>query len=119
MKTAVVMGASPNPKRFSYKAVNLLKDYGHKVFALGIRKGTIRDTEIITDWKIEEEIHTITLYLRAELQKQYYDFMLGLKPQRIIFNPGTENKEFKKLAKENNIEVIEACTLVMLNTGAY
>ena len=64
-------------------------------------------------------MHTITLYLNSQRQKAYYDYILGLKPQRIIFNPGTENLELIKLAKEQGIEIEIACTLVMLSTGAY
>lgn len=118
MKT-IVLGASPNPERFSYRAVSLLISYEHEVVPLGIRKGEIAGNEIITDFPQIENVHTITLYLGAKNQVKYYDYILNLRPQRIIFNPGTENPELKTLARENNIEVIERCSLVMLNSGHY
>lgn len=118
MKT-VVLGASPNPERYSYKAVSSLKHYGHEVIAIGKRKGIISNIEIINDTPYIEDVHTVALYLSPENQKQYYDYIISLKPKRIIFNPGTENEELKQLAKQNNIEVVEWCVLVMLSTNNY
>jgi predicted CoA-binding protein len=66
-----------------------------------------------------EGIDTVTLYLNPRNQQEYYDFILSLKPKRIIFNPGTENEELEKLAEKNGIQPVEACTLVMLGTGQY
>lgn len=65
------------------------------------------------------DIDTVTLYLNANNQKEYYDYIIALHPKRIIFNPGTENEELAELAIQNDIKPLEACTLVMLNTGQY
>ncbi len=118
MKT-LVLGASPNITRFSNKAVNLLSDYGHEVVPLGIRKGIINDIDILLGKPELKDIHTVTLYLGQTKQKDYYNYILSLNPKRIIFNPGTENEEFRKLAEQQNIETVENCTLVMLNTGIF
>ena len=118
-KKTIVLGASPNPSRFSYKAVLRLQKFGHEVIPIGLRKGSIDGIEIITEKNQYHNIHTITLYLNANNQKDYYDYILTSKPQRIIFNPGTENFELAELAKKNNIEVVEMCTLVMLSMGIY
>ena len=120
MKTTVVIGASPNPDRFSFKAVTKLRKHDHKVIAVGIRNGTIADVEILLGQpEIKENIDTITLYIGPARQVAEYDYILSLNPKRIIFNPGTENEEFKKLAKDKNIEVVEDCTLVMLRKRIY
>ncbi len=119
MKITAVLGASPNPDRFSYKAVEMLKSYGHEVLAFGRRSGKINESHIRTDWQTEEKVHTVTLYLRPELQKPHYNFIFDLQPQRLIFNPGTENPELLDLACKKNIEVVEACTLVMLSRNIY
>jgi predicted CoA-binding protein len=87
--------------------------------AIGKRKGKAGEVEIDTEPKPMGDIDTITLYLNPQNQKQYYDYIISLKPKRIIFNPGTENPELYKLARQNNIQVLEACTLVMLSTGQY
>lgn len=118
-KKTLVLGASPNPARYSYLAVNKLSRYNQPVVAIGKRKGKAGEVEIDTEQKAIEDIDTITLYLNPQNQKQYYDYIISLKPKRIIFNPGTENPELYKLARENNIQVLEACTLVMLSTGQY
>ena len=115
----LVLGASPNEARYSNKAVKLLSAYKHKVFPVGIRNGEISGIEIMIGKPKLTNIHTVTLYLASEKQVAYYEYILELKPKRIIFNPGTENNELLQLAKENNIEVIEHCTLVMLNTGIF
>ena len=119
MKKTVVLGASDNPARYSYLAVEKLNRYGHPVVAIGKTEGLVGNTKIITDRLIEKEVDTVSLYLNPQLQKQYYDYILSLHPKRIIFNPGTENEELFDLAKANGIEPMEACTLVLLGTGQY
>jgi len=118
-KKTLVLGASENPGRYSYLAVNRLLDHDHEVVAIGKSKGTIRDVAIETDQTIREGIDTITLYLNPDNQKKYYDYILETKPKRIIFNPGTENIELESLAEGAGIQTLEACTLVMLSTGQY
>jgi len=118
-KKTLVLGASPNPERFSYKAVLRLMAYNHEVVALGTRKGEINGIIIHTQPEPFPNIHTVTLYLNPIRQKDYYDYILSLKPTRIIFNPGTYNPELIKIAKEHHIETIEMCTLVMLSTNSY
>jgi uncharacterized protein len=118
-KKTLVIGASENPQRYSYLAVQKLKAYKHPVIALGKRPGHIGNTTIETEHKNFDGIDTITLYLNAVRQKEYYDYILSLQPKRIIFNPGAENDELYELAKARGIIVEEACTLVMLSTGQY
>jgi predicted CoA-binding protein len=118
-KRTVVLGASPNPMRYSYLAVNRLRANQHPVIAIGKRVGTVSDVSINTDHPHIDGVHTITLYLNANNQKQYYDYIMSLRPKRIIFNPGAENDELAKMAAREGIQAIEACTLVMLSTGQY
>lgn len=119
MKKTLVLGASENPSRYSYLAVNRLLQHHHPVVAIGRRKGKVQDVDIITGQPEMNDIDTVSLYLNPGNQKPYYDYILSLHPKRIIFNPGTENPELEKMAKEKGIEPIEACTLVMLGTGQY
>ncbi|MGM0529931.1 MAG: CoA-binding protein [Bacteroidota bacterium] len=119
MKKVMVLGASPNKQRFSHTCVKSLMHYGYEVIPIGVRKGEINGKEIIQGKPSVEDLHTVTLYLGPRNQEEYYDYILGQKPQRIIFNPGAENPYFAELAEENGIEVIEYCTLVMLNSGNF
>jgi predicted CoA-binding protein len=118
-KKTLVLGASQNPERYSYLAVNKLSRFHHPVIAIGKRKGKAGEVEIDTEQKPIRDIDTVTLYLNPKNQKPYYDYILSLKPKRIIFNPGAENDELSKLAEQNGIKVMEACTLVLLSTGQY
>ncbi|NSL88622.1 CoA-binding protein [Chitinophaga sp. Mgbs1] len=118
-KRTVVLGASPNPERYSFMAVNRLKSKGHPVVAIGSRAADIGDTPIITTPPAVEDVDTVTLYLNPARQQQYYDYILQLKPRRIIFNPGAENTELENIARKNNIEPVNACTLVLLSTGQF
>lgn len=118
-KKTLVLGASDHPERYSFLAMNRLKHHGHDVVGIGKHKAVVAGEEIFTEQVPLEDIHTVTLYLNPGHQQQYYNYILALKPQRIIFNPGTENEELFQLAKQNNIEPVEACTLVMLSTGQY
>jgi uncharacterized protein len=119
--TTVIIGASPDPSRYAYMAASLLLKYEYEFEPVGIKKGTIFGKEIqdIKKFPNFPEVDTITLYIRPELQMQWADYVLSLKPKRIIFNPGTENIELEKQANDLGIETIEACTLVMLNTNQY
>ena len=118
-KKTVVLGASDNPSRYSYVAVEKLIRYGHPVIAIGKKIGHIANTAITTERPGEKEVDTVTLYLNPANQKQYYDYIISLHPKRIIFNPGAENQELYDLAKANGIEPVQACTLVLLGTGQY
>jgi len=119
MKRTLVLGASPNPIRFSHKAVKSLVRHGHEVIPIGIREGDIMWQKIIIGKPKIKNIDTITLYLNPENQKEYYNYIIGLNPKRIIFNPGSENQELIELAMKSNIEVAIACTLIMLNSHKY
>jgi uncharacterized protein len=118
-KKTLVLGASGNPSRYSYLAIQRLRKNGHPVVAIGKRPSMVADVPVTTEKNKTEDVDTVTLYLNEQRQKEYYDYILSLHPKRIIFNPGAENDELAELAKKNKIEPIEACTLVLLSTGQY
>jgi len=118
-KKTLVIGASPKPHRYSYRAVSSLRSHGHDVVALAKRKNKVADVEIQTEFPDDEDIQTVTLYVGAPRQPEYYEPILSMKPKRVIFNPGAENQEFYSKLEEEGIEAIEACTLVMLATNQY
>jgi predicted CoA-binding protein len=119
-KTTLVLGASPNPERFSNKAVLRLLKRGIPVFAVGKREGTIGGLKINRNFPEDNaDIHTVTLYMNAVNQKENYEKIISLKPKRIIFNPGTLNPELAALANNNGIAVIESCMLEMLSSGRF
>lgn len=119
MSKTLVVGASPKPGRYAYLAVSELKKRGHEVVALGVHPGNIQGIPITTDKPLLKGIDTVTLYINAARQEEYYDYILEMKPRRIIFNPGSENPLFMRIAKLEGVEVLVACTLVMLSTGQY
>ncbi|MCB0518129.1 MAG: CoA-binding protein [Lewinellaceae bacterium] len=119
MKKTLVIGATPNPARYAYLAIRQLINHGHEVVALGAKEGEIEGVPILQGFPALEGIDTVTLYINPFRQEEYYDYILDLKPRRIIFNPGTENYAFMHRAKLEGVEVLDACTLVMLSTGQY
>ena len=118
-KKTLVIGASDNPSRYSYLAVQQLIRHGHPVIALGKRAGRVGDVTILTEKPADEDIDTVTLYLNPTHQEAYYDYILSLHPKRILFNPGAENQVFAEKAREQGIQAMEACTLVLLSTNQY
>ena len=118
-KPTLVIGASTNPSRYSHLAIHSLRKHGHDVVALAKRKGQVADVHILTEFPIDKNIDTITMYVGAQRQGEYYQHILDLKPKRVIFNPGSENQELINLLNNNGIEAVEACTLVLLSTGQY
>ena len=119
MKKTVVLGATPDPSRFAYKAAKMLLEYGHEIVPVGIKKGELFGHTIINDHSPIEDVDTITLYVGPKNQETLLDYIIDLKPKRIIFNPGTENDELIRIAKSRNIEPVIGCTLVMLSVGTY
>lgn len=121
MKKTVLVGATPNPARYAYVAAGRLTGSGHEWVPLGIKKGVIFGKEIL-DIRTRppiSDVDTVTLYIGPDHQREWYDYLLSLKPRRILFNPGAENPEFEKMAAARGIEAEEACTLVLLRTGQY
>lgn len=118
-KKTLVLGASDNPSRYSYLAIQRLRSHNHPVAGIGKKDTRVADITITKDKQNLKDIHTITLYLNPQHQREYYDYILSLKPKRIVFNPGAENAELAKLATEKGIQTLEACTLVMLSTNQY
>jgi predicted CoA-binding protein len=118
-KKTLVLGASDNPSRYSFMAINRLRAHQHPVVAIGNKEADVAGIHITKDKVNEDGVDTITLYLNPTNQKPYYDYILSLQPKRIIFNPGTENDELITMAEEKGIEPVIACTLVMLSTGQY
>lgn len=118
-KSTLVIGASENPYRYSWMAVNMLKEYGHKVHAVGIRPGQVNGVEIRTGQPAIENLHTISLYVGARHQPDLYSYILGLNPVRVIFNPGTENPDLMDILSKAGIAFEVACTLVLLRTGLF
>lgn len=119
MKKTLIIGASNNPERYAYKAAQRLLAYGHEIELLGLRPEVIFEKTIDTERKQYKGLDTVTLYVGPQRQPDYYDYVLSLKPKRVIFNPGTENEEFEKLLTDNGINAEEACTLVLLGMGQY
>lgn len=119
MKQTLIIGATPNPTRYAFKAASMLKAKGHEIINVGIKSGVVAGVEIEKPGDVHIGVHTITLYIGPEHQTEYFDYILNTHPKRVIFNPGTENDELEILLKENGIEALNACTLVLLATGQY
>ncbi len=118
-KKTLIIGASEKPERYANKAFHSLKNHQHEVVMIGNKEGVIDGVSIQKGNPLFNNIDTITLYLNPKNQEAYYDYILSLKPKRIIFNPGTENVEFQEIAKKQGIEIQEACTLVLLSINQY
>src|SRR4030042_2258454 len=119
MSKTLVLGANPDSSRYSYKCVKSLMKHGHEAVPVGKKPGQIEGIEILTGKPQVPDVHTISLYLSPENQKEYYDYILGLNPSRIIFNPGTSNKELIDLVKSKGIKVVIDCALLLLNSDSF
>jgi uncharacterized protein len=120
-KKTVIIGATTNPTRYAYLAAGMLSEYKHEIVPVGIKKGEVYGKQILSITERPEviDVDTVTLYIGPQHQPEHYEYILSLKPKRIIFNPGTENEEFEKLVEEAGTEALEACTLVLLRSGQY
>lgn len=120
-KKTVIVGATANPSRYAFLAAQMLTEYEHEIVPIGIKKEEVLGKQIL-DMRQKPaigQVDTITLYIGPDHQPEHYDYLLSLKPKRVIFNPGTENPEFGKKIEDTGAEALEACTLVMLRSGQY
>jgi len=115
----LVIGASVNPDRYSHKVVLKLLDSGIKVIPMGINQGNIADLVIVRPFEKQKNIHTVSIYIKPEVQKEYYKYIINLQPKRVLFNPGTENPTFSKILQKHNIYWENSCSLVLLSTNQY
>lgn len=115
----LIYGASTNPDRYAFKALSLLKEKGHEVFLKGNKAGIASSLVIHVDHNDFDHIHTVTLYVGPQNQQNLIEDLTQIKPARIIFNPGTENPKLYPEIDKLNIEVEEACTLVLLHTDQF
>ncbi|HXB29295.1 MAG TPA: CoA-binding protein [Puia sp.] len=118
-KKTVVLGASANPARYSFLAINRLREHNHPVIAIGKRPAQVADVTVQVNTTPNADLDTVSIYLNKDNQKNYYDYILSQHPRRVIFNPGAENPEFEMILADKGIKVMEACTLVLLATGQY
>lgn len=120
-KKTVIIGATTNPARYAYVAAGMLTEYKHEIIPIGIKKGEVYGTSILDVYQRPPigDVDTVTLYIGTQHQPEHYDYIMSLKPKRVIFNPGTENPEFEKMVEESGAEALEACTLVLLRSGQY
>ena len=118
-KKTLLIGASPNPARYANKAIRRLRSHGIEVVAIARRETEIEDVKVVKGMPYHPDIHTVTLYVGPPNQEEYLDYLVSLKPKRIIFNPGTYNRKLEEMARAAGIETLEDCTLIMLDTGDY
>ena len=118
-KKTLIIGASTDPTRYAFLAANRLLYYGHEIELIGRDEGKIGGKQIHINKPELEGVDTVTMYISPKRQPEYYDYIVGLKPKRVIFNPGTENPELESILYKNKIEPLKACTLVMLSTVQY
>jgi predicted CoA-binding protein len=120
-KKTVIIGATTNPSRYAYLAAAMLTENKHKIVPVGIKQGEVYGEKIlpINNRPLVDDVDTVTLYIGPRHQPEHYDYILSLKPKRVIFNPGTENDEFEKLIDASGAEALQACTLVLLRSDQY
>ncbi|MCS6821557.1 MAG: CoA-binding protein [Microscillaceae bacterium] len=118
-KKTLIIGATPNPERYAYKAASMLYKQAIPFVNMGIKAGEVLGQPILQEKTPLSDIHTVTLYISPNKQMEWREYIASLKPKRVIFNPGTENPEIRQYFESQGIQTIEACTLVMLSTGQF
>lgn len=123
MEVVAVIGASSDPSRYSHQAMELLKEYGHEALPVHPRETEVLGKKVVPNIgelvKAGQKVDTVTMYVNKEISRKYEKDLIELKPKRVIFNPGAENPPLEDALKQNGIEVLDACTLVMLRTNQF
>ncbi|HMP89669.1 MAG TPA: CoA-binding protein [Kiritimatiellia bacterium] len=116
-----VLGASTNPERYSNQAIRMLVEHGHSVIPVN---PAYEEIEGLAAAKSLDELEpgsvdTVTMYVGADRSRSLAETLKTLRPRRVIFNPGAENPELASALTSAGIETENACTLVLLRTGAF
>lgn len=115
-----VLGASPKPDRYAFRAMQMLRDYGHRAVPVNPAFDEILGERCYSSIRdVPQPIDTVTMYLGKPRSDPLIADILAAKPHRIIMNPGAENEDLAAQAEANGIEVVEDCTLVMLGSGTF
>lgn len=118
--SVAILGASPKPDRYAYRAMQLLREHGHRAIPINPAYEEVLGEKCYRSIaNVPDKIDTVTLYLGKARSNPLIDDIVGAKPRRIIMNPGAENGDLLTRARELGIEVIENCTLVMLRSGTF
>ncbi len=119
-ENVAVLGASCNPERYSYKAVATLLRHGHAVYPVSQRGDDVLEQPGFQSLsQIQDPLDTVTLYVNPQRLAPLVEEIVAAAPQRVIFNPGTESPDAQQRLLEAGIEVVEACTLVLLETAQF
>lgn len=119
MKT-LILGASSNPDRYSYKAMSMLTTSGYEVVLVHPTLKTINDIPVQNALcQVTHDIDTITVYVSPSISDQLESDIIAIKPRRVIFNPGAENPRLGRALRAAGIKTVDACTLVLLQTRQY
>jgi predicted CoA-binding protein len=119
-ETVAIVGASPKPGRYAFKAMELLSEYGHTPIPVNPAYHEILGQTCYPRLgATPKPIDTVTLYHGSARSNPLIEEILSVEPRRIIMNPGAENETLAEKGRERGIEVIEGCTLVMLRTGTF
>jgi hypothetical protein len=120
MSNVAVVGASPNEERYSNKAVRLLKEQGHTAIPVAPKHERICGEEVHASLRdVPHDVDTVSMYVAPARQEAIIDAIVDLAPRRVIFNPGAENPGAYERLEDGGVEVVEACTLVLLRTGRF
>jgi uncharacterized protein len=120
MKIVVVLGATPKPDRYAFKAMQRLQEHGYQAIPVNPAYAEILGERCYPSLsEVPQPIDTMTLYLSASRSTPLIDDIIKAKPARIIFNPGAENDELANAASSVGIETVNGCTLVMLGAAAF
>lgn len=120
MKTVVILGATPKEDRFAFMAMTELRQHGYKAIPVNPAFSEVLGEHCyrsVAD--VSEPIDTITLYVSAPKSEKLIEEIIRANPRRIILNPGAENEHLASEAERHGIEVVEGCTLVMLDNGTF
>ncbi len=119
-ETVVVLGASSKPDRYSHKAMKMLEEHGHTPVPVHPKEKMILGHKVFAGLSdLDMGVDTVTVYVQPELLRKQMDDLVSLHPRRVIMNPGTEDNDLSAEFRKQNIEVVQACTLVMLSTEQF
>lgn len=119
-KKVAILGASNKPERYAHKAYKMLQEYGHETFLVHPSLDKVEDKKVYKNLsEVPQPIDTLTMYVGPQISSGLIEEIRKLSPRRIIFNPGSENEDIVEALGDTDIQMMEACTLVLLRTGQF
>jgi predicted CoA-binding protein len=119
-KTVAVVGASSNRRKFGNRAVRAFRRQGYTVFPINPHEADVEGLKAYASvLDVPGTIDMVTFYVPPEVGRKVMVDVARKGIAEVWLNPGSESDELLRLAREQKIEPIMACSILGIGENPY